>query len=36
MITGQDIPEPRTEKRGPRTLVLRSLFWLPLAMFLWA
>ena len=35
MITGEDIPEPRTEKRGPRTLVLRSLLWLPLVYFLY-
>lgn len=35
MLTGQDIPEPRTEARGPRTLVLPTLLWIPLFYFLY-
>jgi hypothetical protein len=31
MITGDDIPE----HRGPRTLILRNLLWLPLVYFLY-
>jgi hypothetical protein len=32
MITGQDIPE---KPRGPRTLVLPTLLWIPLFYFLY-
>ena len=35
MITEQDIPEQVYKAQGPRTLVLRSLFWLPLVYFLY-
>lgn len=35
MITGEDIPKEVYEVQGPRTLVLRSLYWLPLVYFLY-
>jgi hypothetical protein len=35
MITGQDIPKEVYETRGPRTLVLPTLFWIPLFYFLY-
>jgi hypothetical protein len=35
MITGQDIPKEVYENRGPRTLVLPSLLWIPLFYFLY-
>ena len=35
MITGDDIPEQPAPVRGPRTLVLRNLLWLPLVYFLY-
>lgn len=35
MLTDQDIPVSPQPPRGPRTLVLRSLLWLPLVYFLY-
>jgi peptidoglycan LD-endopeptidase CwlK len=35
MITGDDIPEQPAPVRGPRTLILRNLLWLPLVYFLY-
>jgi hypothetical protein len=29
MLTGEDIPKEVYENQGPRTLVLRSFFWIP-------
>jgi hypothetical protein len=35
MLTGEDIPKEVYKNRGPRTLVLRSFFWIPLIYFLY-
>jgi hypothetical protein len=35
MLTGEDIPKEIYKARGPRTLVLRSILWLPLVYFLY-